>query len=646
MKKNKLKKKEVKEELLDEIQFETEEDKNYEQFYRGVHQLKDFIAPSSFNRENPDYIKVGEKFVKSFNLKGFPREVYVGWLDEFYSYDGVLDLQLFIEPTDDRTAMEELTHKITQFEAQLAIEREKGSIRNLTMLESKIQELYQERILLEKNAQKLYQGSISVNLYADSEKELKSRHQKLDHRLKGRKIILEPNTLRQDDGYKSATPYGKNYVLDTYRNMNSGAITACFPFYQAEMMHPGGVYMGRNLSTGNPIFIDLFDRDWVNNSNGTIFGDSGSGKTVFTSAFVLRSALRGVRATIIDPEGEYNRLVEEMGGVTIKISPSSKSFINVFEIEEEEEVDEDGYLTGNTVCRVVDKVADILNLISIMVGHLDDDMRSYVAYTVQELYAERGINEDPNSLYIEDTIFNEETGYFHYANIKKKMPTFSDFHDKLEEKAKTLNNERLDRLVEGLRIFRKGGVYGMFDCETSENLQHYRNATVINFDISDLEENVLRPIGMYVALSFTWEKFGKKNKEQKKYIIVDEAWMLTKDDYSAGFMENLSRRARKRGTGFIVASQKFNEFAANDKGRAVLTNSSINVFLKTKTEDCDGVQEMFKLSDGERHFILQASKGEALIKTAKESAIMQTHVLEYEEDIFFRRKKIKSTEGE
>lgn len=640
------KKKKMEEETIEEIRFDVEENKDYEQFYKGVHHLKDFVAPSAFNRENPDYIKVGEKFVKSLNIKGYPRELYVGWLDELYNYDGILDFQFFLEPTDDRTALEELTHKITQFEAQLIIEREKGSIKNLTSLEAKIQELYQERILLEKNAQRLYQGSISVNLHADSEKELKNRHQKLDHRLKGRKILLEPNTLRQDDGYKSASPFGKTYVLDTFRNMNSGAVVSCFPFYQAEMMHPGGVYMGRNLSTGNPVFIDLFDREWVNNSNGTIFGDSGSGKTVFTSAFVLRNALRGVRATIIDPEGEYKRLVEEMGGVTIEISPSSKSFINIFEIEEEEECDDDGYLTGKVVCRVVDKVADVLNLISIMVGDLEGDLRSYVAYTIQELYTERGINEDPNSLYVEDTIFNEETGEFHYANIKKKMPTFSDFHEKLEQRAKAENNERLQRLVEALRLFKKGGVYGMFDCETSEHLQHYRNACVINFDISSLEENILRPIGMFVALSFAWEKFGKKNKEQKKYIIVDEAWMLTKDNYSAHFMENLSRRARKRGTGFIVASQKFNEFAANDQGRAVLTNSSINVFLKTKTEDCDGVQEMFKLSDGERHFILQANKGEALIKTSKESAIMQTHILPYEEDIFFRRKKITSTEGE
>ena len=479
--------KQKQEEFIEEIQFDDNGDKNYEQFYNGVHQLKDFIAPSAFNRESPDFIKVGEKFVKSMNIQSYPRELEVGWLDDLYNYPGDLDLQMFIEPTDDRIALEELTQKITQFEAQLIIEREKGSIRNITSLESKVQELYQERIRLEKNAQKLYQGSISINLHADSEKELKSRQQKIDHRLKGKKIILESNTLRQDEGYKSATPYGKSYITDTYRNMNTGAIVSCYPFYNADMQHVGGVYMGRNLSTGNPVFIDLFDRDWVNNSNGTIFGDSGSGKTVFTSAFVLRNALRGVRATIIDPEGEYKRLAEEMGGVTIEISPESKSFINIFEIEEEDEFDEDGYTTGKTVCRVIDKVADVLNLVSIMAGGLEGDLRSYSAFAIQELYSERGITEDPASLYEENTVFNKETGEFHYANIKKKMPTFSDFHEKLEQRAKTENNERLARLVETLRIFKKGGVYGMFDCETSEHLQHYRNACVINFDISHLE---------------------------------------------------------------------------------------------------------------------------------------------------------------
>lgn len=636
--KNKMtKKKQTQDEeiLFDEtLEFDSDEDE-IKRFYQGGRELKDFIAPSAFDRGHEDYIRVGEKVVKSYYINGFPNDLLIGWLRELYSYDGNLDIQIFIEPTETRMALDELTRKITQFESQLYIEMSKGN-NNITALKGKVEELYNERRLLERNAVSLYKGAIAINLYADDVKELKNRAQKLDHKLKSLKISLMPNTLKHDDGYKSALPFGKNYILDSYRNFNTGGLVSCFPFYNAEMIHIGGAYLGLNLSTGSPVFIDLFDRTAVNNSSATIFGEAGSGKSVLTSALLLRSALRGVRSTIIDPEGEYVFLTERMNGANIRIAPNG-DFINVFDIEEEDEYDSDGYPTGRLIVRVDDKIMDLIALINIMLdGEIDPETRSLISFVIKDLYVERGITSDPASLYIKGSVFDDESEELHYAEIKKDMPTFSDFHDKLMEKAEAERNKKLHSIVTALRMFRKEGPYGLFDCQTSPHLKRYQTACVINFDISKLEGNLMKSIGMHVALSFAWDKFGKKNKEQKKLIVVDEAWMLMKD--AAEFMENISRRSRKRTCGLIVASQKFDEFAENIQGRAVLTNSATNIFLKSNATDCKAIQETFHLSDGERQFIQQAKVGEALIKTSAESAIMQTHVFKYEESIFFHKK--------
>lgn len=222
--------------------------------------------------------------------------------------------------------------------------------------------------------------------------------------------------------------------------------------------------------------------------------------------------------------------------------------------------------------------------------------------------------------------------------MKKTMPTFTDFHNKLVEYAEAENNAEIRSLANALKIFKKGGVYDMFDCQTSDELKNFKNSPVVTFDVSKLEEDILRPIGMYIALSWAWEKFGKKNLELKKRIICDEAWMLTNKnmqghEYTAKFLETNARRIRKRNGGLLVASQNFTEFADNPQGAAVLTNAVVNIFLEQSPTDIDGVQTTFKLSDGERQFLLSARKGEFLIRMKNESSIAYAHAFDFEKEI-------------
>lgn len=612
-------------------------------FYQGARSLKDYVAPPAFYRGDETYMQVGMNYVRNFSMQGYPREIEIGWLKDLFDYDGDMDTAIYIEPVSERTALDELTNQIAQKQAELLMERQKGSIAKITELEAKVDQLFQERIMLEQQYQRQFQASLSSNLYADDLKDLKQRTEKLDNRFKGRHIYHQPNVLRQDDGYKTVLPFGKNYIPDTYRNMNSGALVACFPFYNAEMLHPNGVYLGHNLATASPVFIDLFDRSFVNNSNALIIGESGSGKTVTVSAFVYRNALRGVRTTIIDPERDYASLTESLGGVNIVIAPGSDQFINPFDLEEEDEINNEFKVTGRQFVDIKGKVSDVLNLIGVMSGELDAELRSIVSFIIKELYEERGMNEDPASLYIEDTVFNEETGEFYYADVKKKMPTFSDFHDKLTQRAHETQNKRLETLSNTLLMFKKGGLYDLFDCETSDNLKHYNDAPIVNFDVRDLEEDILRPIGMYVALSYAWERFGKKTPDQKKFIVCDEAWMLFSKnmkghEYTASMLEKMARRFRKRVGGLITASQRFKEFTSSDEGEAVLMNSALNMFLRTKPADLDAIQEKFKISDGERNFLLQAARGEVLIRTSTESAIVKTHILPSEKELIIDKK--------
>jgi conjugal transfer ATP-binding protein TraC len=599
---------------------------------KGIRTIKDLFAPPSFDRSQEDCIKVGNKYVRSFVINGYPSTVSVGWLDYLFNYDGDMDTAIYVEPADERTALEELTAKITQFEAQLTIELQKGNIKNVTRLKNTIAQLYEQRERLEQNYENLFYVQIVSNLYCNSKEELDKETQKLDNKLKGRKINMMPVYLRQDDAYKTALPFGKNYIPDMYRNFNSGALTACFPFYNSEISHKTGVFCGINLATMTPVLIDFYDRSVLNNGNLTVFGQAGSGKTFFVSLLTLRSALKGVRTVIIDPEGEYKKLTKAVGGSHIYIAPDSDTRINPFDLEEEEKED------GTKEVKIKDKVSDVLNLIAVMAGGLTPEQKSIVSYVLTDLYESRGFTEDPKSLYVTEPYFDEETGEFYHDGMKKPMPTFTDFHNKLEEYAHKENNIELIKLANALKMFKKGGVYDLFDCQTSPELADFKNAPIVTFDISKLEESVLRPIGMYIALTWTWEKFVKKNPHIKKRIVADEAWMLVNKnmagyEFTSAFLENAARRIRKRNGGLLVASQNFIEFADNPQGKAVLTNAVVNIFLKQDATDIDAVQDTFKLSDGERNFLLSAKRGEMLIKMNGESSVVYAFPFEYEKKL-------------
>jgi len=601
---------------------------------KGSRNIKDFFAPPSFDRSNPNYIKVGNKYVRSFVIQGFPSIVSVGWLDTLYNYEGDMDIAFNIEPAEERGALDELTEKITQFESQLAIEMEKGSIKNLTRLRNNIDQLYAQRERLEQNYENLFYIQIVCNLYCDSEEELNKETQMLENKLNGRRISLMPSYLRQDDSYKTALPFGKDYLKDKYRNFSSGALTASFPFYNSEISHEDGIFVAVNMSTMTPMWIDFYNRDLLTNANLTVFGKSGSGKTYFVSLLTLRSVLKGIKTVIIDPENEFTRLTKALGGSSVSIYPDSETKINPFDLEEEDETDDNGELTGNKVVKIKDKVSDVLNLIAVMAGGLTREQESLVSTVIADVYKDKGFTEDPKSLYILEPSFNAETGEFYHDGKKKLMPTFSDFHNKLVEYAEETDSEELKKLANALNMFKKGQVYDMFDCQTSIDINF--DDPIITFDISKLEESILRPIGMYIALTWTWEKFIKKNPKIKKRIIADEAWMLTNrnmagHEYTSAFLNKAARRIRKRNGGLVVASQNFIEFDSSEEGKAVLTNAAMNIFFKQDASDIDAVQNTFKLSNGEKNFLLGAKTGEMLIKMGEEGSVAYALSFPYED---------------
>ena len=611
---------------------------------------KDLIAVD-VDRSGTDYLKVGDKYVRTLMMNGVPTLVQIGWLDQMFNFEGDSDTIIHVHPADTRSALDELTNKITQYQAQLDTEMNKGNIRNITLYQDKVNSLMEQRRALEQNYENLYYVQVGTNIYENDLDELNKQTLRLENALKGRRINVDRMYLSEEDAYKTVLPIGMSFIKDKFRNFNTGALCACFPFYNSELCHNDGVFIGMNLSTMTPIFIDTYNRKVLNNSNMSVFGTAGSGKTFFVSLLTMRSALKGIRSIIIDPEGEYGKIARILGGVTVKLAPGSESGINPLDIDYEDETDDMGQPTGRRYVDVKGKVADTLDLVGVLLGEVAPECRNTVSAAIQKSYADKGITSDPESLYEEGSAFDEETGEL-VTKRKKRMPTLSDVRNNLQLllDPKSPLYDKLSSIYDAMGVYVKGGLYDLFDRETSEDLQDYLNAIVLNFDVNALEQGALRPIAMYVAMTWTWEKIVKKNPRIKKRIICDEAWMLVSKnmaghEFTATFLENCARRIRKRNGGLLVASQNFAEFAESSQGRAVLTNTTLKIFLKQNSTDIDSVQEAFRLSDGEKSFLLSAKKGNMLIKLNDDDVIATAMPSDFERDLISIARVVEPTKN-
>ena len=437
----------------------------------------------------------------------------------------------------------------------------------------------------------------------------------------------------QEDAFKSNLPLmedkiGKSHTFDR-RSM-----ATVFPFVTSEVGHDTGIPLGFNRQTGTPILFDNFHSS-LTNYNMVIFAKSGAGKSVTMKTLISRSSiLMDIESLALDAEGEYTIVAESLGGINVVISPNSSTIINLFDIETEKTRDE---ITGRErlVLNVENKVEDVTqSLLTMARGstrstEVNELTKQIIAESVAEEYAALGITSDPNSLYEATESFNR--GQKLYRD-KKKMPTIGSWYRRLQRKAQSNTNDdyrfHYSYLLKVMKQYIReyNGQMAYFDGQSTFELLD--GAPFINLDISQLEEKFARPLAQQILLTWIWEKYVKKNSEDrkkatKKRVIVDEAWMLLPYSEAVEFLNTMARRARKRNVSLAVVSQRFQDFYEKPEAQAVLTSSDTKLFLAQDKSEIQYLKEVFKLSEGEASFLVTCGKGEGLLKVGQESAIIQ-----------------------
>lgn len=552
-------------------------------FQKGITALRDFIAPSSIEL-NSAYFRIGTRLARTYYIYGYPRQLFTGWLAPLVNLDEVMDISIFVYPVESQVVLDNLRKKVTQLEAGLQIDAEKGRVRDPAK-QAAILDAEEMRDKLQVGEERFFRFGLYFTIYGSSMEELEFVSHKVESLLGQQLVYSKPATSQQEQGLNSTVPQFADQ-LQIRRNMSTGAISTSFPFTSADLTQEEGILYGINMHNSGLV---IFDRFSLENGNSVVFAKSGAGKSFTVKLEALRSMMMGTEIFIIDPENEYERMCDAVGGAYVRLSLNSATRINPFELPKVVDTEEaDNALRSNLIT--------LHGLLRLMMGGAQAQMQgaqqviapaltpveeSDLDAALIETYGKAGITNDP-------------------LTHQGQPPTINDLYDTLLHMSGTG-----PQLAQRLRKYTTGTFAGIFSQQSNVDI----NNPMVVFNIRDLEDE-LRPVAMYIVLNYIWNR--TKTDKRRRMLVVDEAWQLMKYEDSANFMFSMAKRARKYNLGITTITQDVEDFMGSRMGRAIVANASMQFLLKQSPSAVDVLADVFKLTSEEKKRLSQFPVGQGL----------------------------------
>ncbi len=566
-------------------------------YVKGVVSVRDLIAPASFEVK-PKHIKLSGVHLRTIFVINYPRYIGVGWSSPVINLNNTMDIAMFFYPVKAEIILKQLRKKVGVLEAQIMTDSEKGKPRD-PIRETALRDIERLRDDLTQGIEHFFRFAFYVTIYAPDEEELDKKTQEIESIFGSKLIYTKKGYYQAEQGFNSTIPLGNDELMITF-NMNTSPIASSFPFISSDLTSDNGILYGINRHNNSLI---LFDRFSLQNANFVVFATSGAGKSYAIKLEIIRSLMLGTDVIVIDPEMEYKRLSDAVGGTYVNISLASESKVNPFDLPRP---------TGEGV-----KVEDIIRsavitlkgLLKIMIGvpmgeaaklGFTPEEDSLLDRALIETYAKKDITPETADL------------------AAVEPPTMQDLQDILE------GMEGTENLVARLKKYTEGTFAGLINSPTTVEMD---NQLVI-FSVRDLEDE-LRPVAIYSIVNYVWNTVRSVRK--KRILVIDEAWWLMQQEDSAKFIFALVKRCRKYFLGVTTITQDVNDFLRSPYGQAIVTNSALQLLMKQSPAGVDLIQKTFNLTDSEKYLLMESGVGEGIFFAGAKHAAIKV-VASYTED--------------
>lgn len=564
-------------------------------YRKGTASVLDLIAPSSL-RTTPTYLELSGKYLRTIFVVTFPRYISVGWFSPIINFNSPIDVSMFFYPIKAAVILKQLKKRVGNLEAEIASQIEKGMPRD-PLKETALKDIEKLRDDLTTGVEHFFQFALYTTIYANSEHELDELMEKIENLFAAKLVYTRRALYQSEAGFDSTLPIASDKIM-VPTNLNSSPCASSFPFISADLTTDNGILYGINRHNNSLI---LFDRFSMQNANFVVFATSGSGKSYFTKLEVVRSLMMGTEVIIIDPESEYKHLSDAVGGTFINISLASEAKVNPFDLPKPKGKD------VKTADIIRSGVISVKGLLRLMIGQpiggkdkaFTPQEDSLIDKALLETYAKKDIVPGVDLSTAE-------------------MPTMTDFQEILE------GMEGVGDLIERMKKFTSGTFAGFLNQPTNVEMDNQ----LVVFAVRDLEDE-LRPMAIYSVVNYIWNVVRSEMK--KRILLIDEAWWLMQSEESAKFIFALVKRCRKYYLGVTTITQDVNDFLGSQYGRAIVTNSALQLLLKQSPAAIDSIVKTFVLTEGEKYLLLECGLGEGILFAGARHAAIKV-VASYSED--------------
>jgi TraG P-loop domain/Helicase HerA, central domain len=527
----------------------------------------------------PRAIRVGQVWCRTLIVTGYPREVPSGWLEPLVTHPGAADVALHVEPVPAAVAAAGLRRQLARLESTRRVDAEHQRLGDVEV-EAAADDARELAGRLARGEGRLFRVGVYVTVRGRDLVELEEQADSVQALLSSLLLDAYPASYRSLQGWVTSLPLGLD-SLKVRRTLDTAALAAAFPFASAELTATGsgGVLYGRNLRSHGLV---VWDRFALENYNAVILAKSGAGKSYLAKLEALRSLYRGIDVLVVDPDGEYRRMADAAGGAYLALGAPGVR-LNPLDLAEEPDA-------------VTHRALFLHALVEVLAGQaLPGEERAALDRAVVAAYQQAGITADPRT-------------------HRRPAPLLRDL-------ARILGDDEdaaAQRLAARLAPYASGSWRGLFDGPTTTRPEGH----LVVFGLRDLSEE-LAAVGTMLALDAVWRQVADPRRRRRRLVLADEAWRLMRDPAGARFLWRLAKSARKHWCGLTVVTQDVGDLLGSELGKAVVANAATQILLGQAPQAVAALADAFRLSDGERGFLVGARKGEGILAAGTERVAFQ-----------------------
>jgi hypothetical protein len=542
--------------------------------------LADLVAPSAIHIA-VDQLVIDGQFARVLALVGLPPSVDPGWLEPLVAGSLAAEVSLFVVPAERGDVAGQLTRRHVRLQSSLGHDLGEGRPADPDLVAAE-EQTARLRHALARGVELPFEVSLYVLLRARSRGELESltrAAQDAVATLGGRLAIAR---LQQEAGLHACLPEGQD-ALNLRHPLETSSVVTAYPFPPSALDAPGGVPLGYDRRTREPVALDLFDDRVCRNANVVVFGPAGVGKSYTVKLWLLRALLLDddTDVLVIDPKHEYANLIDVVDEQArfVRLAAASGARINPFDLpppglrQPPDEV-------------LADHIQEVLGLLEVLLaepgGRLGRRARARLDRAVSEAYARAGIGPDPTT----------------HNRLPPTLASLDLARD---------SDEVSQSLAELLRPFTEGSLAGgLLHGQTTISLDR----RLVVFGLLDLAQESW-PVAMHLLASWVWTTVRRK-PGRKRLLVVDEVWRLLRQPAGAAFLEGLARLARAAGLGLVSISQDVTVVLNDEHGRTMAENAAAALLLGQGPETIRPLVDAFELSESEQADLLAIGSGREL----------------------------------